>query len=68
MRIYCVAIVYDERQAENLKDCIKLLGAEPIETNGCVEVDYTGNIGVCETLIELFEQFADHGIYSETPT
>lgn len=67
MRIYCVAKVDDERQSDNLKECIKILGAKPIEMNRCVEVDFTGNVGVCETIIELFEQFKNHGIYSELP-
>lgn len=66
MCIYCVAKVEDERQGENLKECIKIIGGKPIEMNGCIEVEFVGNVEVCQTFIELFEQFANHGIYSES--
>lgn len=67
MHIYCVAKVEDKRQGENLKDCIRILGGKPIEINGHIEIDFTANVEVCETIIQIFEQFTEHAIYSEMP-
>lgn len=66
MHIYCVAPIEDIRQAENLKDCIRILGAKPIEENGVIKTNYEGDEESCQRLIDLFKNFHNYGIYSES--
>ena len=66
MRVYCVAPIEDKKQARNLKDCIKILGGEPIEENGVIKTSYEGDQESCQRFIDLFKHFHNHGIYSES--
>ncbi len=65
MTVYCVANLDNKDQIDNLCECIKILGGEPIVRFGDVSVDYKGTKAQCEKFIELFEHYHRHGIYTE---
>lgn len=66
MKVYCVATLDNKQQIDNLCECIKIVGAEPKVCVGDVSVEYEGDKEKCELLMEIFEQYSRHGIYSET--
>jgi len=66
MRVYCVATLDNKAQIDNLCQCIKIIGATPNVCMGDVNVEYEGSKEKCELLIELFEHYTRHGIYTET--
>lgn len=68
MRVFCVASLDNKTQIDNLCECIKIIGGDPQVCLGEVTVEYDGTKEKCELLIELFEHYTRHGIYSEEET
>lgn len=62
MRIICTAVVPDERQRENLCECVRILGGQPNVSGDTVCVEHEGSISTITKFAELFEQYAFHGI------
>lgn len=62
MRIICTAVVEDERQRDNLCECVGILGGKPNVSGDTVSVEYNGPVRTASKYIELFEQYATHGI------
>ena len=68
MKIYCVANLDNKQQIENLCLCLGIVGANPIVDKSSVTVEYEGHKEKCDLIIQIFEHYPRHGIYSESPT
>ena len=66
MRVFCVATLDNDQQIENLCECITIVGGKPEICFSDVTVEFEGSKEKCELMMELFEQYTRHGIYSET--
>lgn len=66
MKIYCVATLDNNQQIDNLCECIKIIGGTPRVSGNDVDVEFEGLDEKCELIMELFEQYTRHGIYSES--
>ena len=66
MKVYCVAALDNKQQVDSLCDGIKNIGATPKVCVTDVEVEFEGSEEKCELIMELFEQYTRHGIYSES--
>lgn len=66
MKVYCVATLDNKQQIDNLCECIKIIGGTPKVCVTDVEVEFEGSEEKCELIMELFEQYTRHGIYSES--
>lgn len=64
MRVFCVATLDNYTQIDNLCDQVRKIGGEPTVCLGDVTVEYEGNKEKCEKIMELFEQYTRHGIYT----
>ena len=62
--VVCHATVDDERKRENLCECINILGGVARINGNDVSVDYEGSNTL--KMVELFEQYFQHGIYTES--
>lgn len=60
-RCSCSATV-DEKQAENLMECVNIIGAAPTYQSNTVSVLCEGTEMV-DRLVKLFEQYPTHEIY-----
>ena len=68
MRVFCVASLDNKVQIDTLCECIRIIGGDPQVCLGDVNVEFEGSKEKCELMIELFEQYTRHGIYSESDT
>ena len=68
MRVFCVATLDNQAQIDNLCECISIIGGDPKVCLCEVSVEFEGSKDKCELMIELFEQYTRHGIYSESDT
>lgn len=68
MRVFCVATLDNKAQIDNLCECISIIGGDPIVCSSEVTVEFEGSKDKCELMMELFEQYNRHGIYSESET
>lgn len=60
MRVRCEAYVENQLQRDNLCECVKILGGNPIVIKEQVIVEYEGeNVG---KMVELFEHYVWHTI------
>lgn len=64
MDIICTAVLDNNKQIQNLCECIEILGGMPCVSGNTVCVEYHGIKAKAEKFIELFEQYARHGICS----
>lgn len=63
MRVTCNATVGEERQIDNLCQCIKLIeGADYYVKGATVYAEYDGPKERGDILVEIFRQYAFHGI------
>ena len=63
MRVSCAAVVPDERQRDNLCQCVRILGAVPVVLGETVSVDYSGLFA--ERVVELFSHYSTNQIQIE---
>ena len=64
MKVYCSANLDNDLQIQNLCQCIEIVGAKPQIHNCEVSVEYSGNKTRCELLIEIFEHYSRHSIFT----
>ena len=64
MRVVCSAVLEDDRQRENLCQCVNILGGTPCISGNTVCVEYSGSETTVDKYIELFAQFPTHEIHS----
>lgn len=62
MHIICTAVIENDKQRENLCDCIRILGEKPDVSFDTVSVEYTGSQNTADKFAELFAQYPYHGI------
>lgn len=62
MVLKCVAVVDNELQRENLRQCVEILKAKPSVDKNTVTVQVPYGTEQSEKLIELFEQYTRHEI------
>ncbi|MBQ8984314.1 hypothetical protein IJ098_00445 [Candidatus Saccharibacteria bacterium] len=62
MHVICTAVVEDERQRENLCECVRILSCTPNVSGNTVCVEYDDKIAVAEALVDLFKHYPTHGI------
>ena len=65
MRVFCVATLDNQPQIDNLVQCIEIIGGKPIVNGTDVLVEFDGEKSKADKLIELFEHYSRHGIYTE---
>lgn len=69
MRLFCLATVPDKRQKANLVQCIQILGGNPQTiTDAEVSLHFEGSSYQCQRFIELFDQYPEHGIWTQEST
>lgn len=64
MVIVCEAIVDEPGDRRNLCDYVKFLEGKPCVHGNKVSVEYVGDKATADKLIELFEHYARHSIFS----
>lgn len=62
MRVICTAVVEDERQRDNLCECVGILGGKPQISGNTVCIEYEGPERTATKYMELFEQYPTHGV------
>jgi len=62
MRVICTAVLENEPQRNNLRQCIGIIGGKPDVSGETVCVEYEGSSNVAQKFIELFEQYVTHEI------
>lgn len=65
MHIVCTAVVDDERQRNNLCDCVKILGGMPTVAGNTVSVEYMGDDMRASQMVTLFEEYANHELIKQ---
>lgn len=65
MYVFCTATLDNKAQIDNLCECIKIVGGVPNVCLGDVNVEFEGTEEKCELLMQLFEHYTRHGIYTE---
>lgn len=64
MELICAATVDNEKELKTLCECISIIGGKPCVSGKTVCVEFEGPRTTAEKYIELFEQYARHGICS----
>lgn len=62
MKLKCSAVVENPVQRDNLCQCIRILGGEPVEYKDKVSVEYEGTD--TDKFIQLFEHYVRHEIHT----
>ena len=62
MKVVCTASIDEEKQRETLCECLKIFGVDVAMNKKTVCVEYDGDPAVCSALVELFEDYKNHGI------
>lgn len=57
--VYCEVTVHEEKLRENLIQCVKILGGDPLVVADKVSVTTDKNE---DKMVDLFEQFLNHSI------
>lgn len=65
MHIICSAAIENEKQRDNLFDCIKILGGMPMVEGNVVSVEYMGDDMKASKIIALFEEYPDHALVQQ---
>ena len=62
MRVVCTASVDDEKQRDTLVECLKVFGVDVAMNKKTICIEYGGDPTVGSALVEVFEDYKNHGI------
>lgn len=62
MKVMCNATVPDEKQMQNLGECISIVGADFYIKGNTVFAEYEGAEEKGELLVDIFRQYPFHGV------